>query len=903
MLLFLIYHLPRQNKHVSYLPPLQSMLDQGYQMPGYSGDRFPELSAEDREDYSCSICQEIFNTPVTTTCCRQTFCEECINEWLNTNNTCPNDRKPLTRNDLSPAPRLVINLLGKLMIRCDYWDYGCHKVIKLDELVRHTIKCRYKVEKCVKCECEQRPGHDCIAALLAENRELKKMLAAEVIINKATKYMDKVNLDASGSKQIACVNGHHELKPGHDCIDELRAFKSQAQLEINRLKHELDAAKLALVLNTQALRQQQIISKHVNGNRAYTTDHQLLLECRRHVSAPVLLHSNMKADVTNKTLWIIRDSLIKQNSLYHVCKNVADAMDIEYGTSWLCIACPSDGRQAYCIANRRELMRVKIGPLTLLLFYTKMVNASNLRARIRRNKMDGIIKIVNSNMNPEMVLAVKAMAVEAIDRSDTFADIAIDIADQMDATYDSKSWDADRFPELSAEDRDEYTCSICQEIFKTPVTTTCCLQMFCEDCINEWLRHNTTCPYDRRQLTRSGLTKPPRLVMNTLNRFKIQCDHWAKGYNKPKCPKCQCNQTPGHDCIAALLHENSELKKKLADQLVMNEVSQNTSMLNIGAQEYRPSSHSGHTPALENISTLYAFKQNAQVEIDKLKQALHQANHAMRNNHALTNRSQFLNDRANITDHQLLLECRQHSRAPELLNDNMNPDMRDNTLAIIREQLVKQSTLYNVCKYVAKQMDLEYGVSWHCMTDRGDSGLPYYTYDRMDTSMTANMVESVKQITFEAIAQSDNRYTITQFIINNMNTRFPDMDWQCIITMIDGAYINGPPRLTRHVLTTAHIYGNTVFAANYKAKTADYLTTTLKPQLDQLVRFTPETIGKYPTIGQYLDRFEALPAINAYQYKLQLLAMLFNIVINIRITGHINALIVYRRYNALPIHT
>ncbi|CAG2106026.1 unnamed protein product [Medioppia subpectinata] len=89
-----------------------------------------------------------------------------------------------------------------------------------------------------------------------------------------------------------------------------------------------------------------------------------------------------------------------------------------------------------------------------------------------------------------------------------------------------------------------------------------------------------------------------------------------------------------------------------------------------------------------------------------------------------------------------------------------------------------------------------------------------------------------------------------------------------------------------------------VFAADYKAKTSDYLSSTLKPQLDLLVkfladkqwliggqlsyvdfiayevmdwlrRFTPETIGKYATIGQYLDRFEALPAINAYQNSVQ----------------------------------
>ncbi|CAG2117287.1 unnamed protein product, partial [Medioppia subpectinata] len=85
-----------------------------------------------------------------------------------------------------------------------------------------------------------------------------------------------------------------------------------------------------------------------------------------------------------------------------------------------------------------------------------------------------------------------------------------------------------------------------------------------------------------------------------------------------------------------------------------------------------------------------------------------------------------------------------------------------------------------------------------------------------------------------------------------------------------------------------------IMADDWEAKRADYSTGTLEPQLDLLVkylgannwltggqlsyvdflayetldwlkRFTPDTIGKFPTVGQYLDRFEALPAIKTYQ--------------------------------------
>jgi len=84
---------------------------------------------------------------------------------------------------------------------------------------------------------------------------------------------------------------------------------------------------------------------------------------------------------------------------------------------------------------------------------------------------------------------------------------------------------------------------------------------------------------------------------------------------------------------------------------------------------------------------------------------------------------------------------------------------------------------------------------------------------------------------------------------------------------------------------------------DYEAKRTDYCTGTLEPQLELLVkflgnsqwlsgqlsyvdfiayeildwfkRFTPETIAKYPAVTQYLSRFEALPAIKAYQSSAQ----------------------------------
>ncbi|XP_054161300.1 E3 ubiquitin-protein ligase NRDP1-like [Oppia nitens] len=94
-------------------------------MPGYDCDRFVNLSPADRAELTCSICQDIFYCPVIAQCCRQTFCEDCINNWLSTNNTCPYDRKTLTTEALTRPPRVMVNMLGKLQIKCDFRDKGC----------------------------------------------------------------------------------------------------------------------------------------------------------------------------------------------------------------------------------------------------------------------------------------------------------------------------------------------------------------------------------------------------------------------------------------------------------------------------------------------------------------------------------------------------------------------------------------------------------------------------------------------------------------------------------------------------------------------------------------------------------------------------------------------------------
>ncbi|CAG2105573.1 unnamed protein product, partial [Medioppia subpectinata] len=222
-------------------------------MPGFNIDRFADLAPGVLAEYTCSICRQILDTPVTTTCCLRAFCEDCINEWLQTNTTCPCDGQPLTANQLLPTPKMMVNTLDRFIICCDYWEDGCREMVPLKDLKEHTVDCRYKDIKCSRCQCVKTWKHDCIKALQAMNRN--------------------------------------------------------AETELRTLRMARDRQ-----------------------------NHQILAQCRQHLCAPELLANKMSADMTDKTLAIIRQQLTEQNSLYLVCQHVVNQMELEFGSQWHCWA-------------------------------------------------------------------------------------------------------------------------------------------------------------------------------------------------------------------------------------------------------------------------------------------------------------------------------------------------------------------------------------------------------------------------------------------------------------------------------------------------------------------------------------------------------------------------------------
>ena len=79
---------------------------------GLERSRFVGVSEEELDEFTCGICRQIFIDPLVTQCCRQTYCSQCINEWLSSHNTCPLDQKHLTTSQLSSSPRNVMRMIS-----------------------------------------------------------------------------------------------------------------------------------------------------------------------------------------------------------------------------------------------------------------------------------------------------------------------------------------------------------------------------------------------------------------------------------------------------------------------------------------------------------------------------------------------------------------------------------------------------------------------------------------------------------------------------------------------------------------------------------------------------------------------------------------------------------------------
>ena len=162
---------------------------------GYDQSRF---EVEVSESFHCIICFLVLKEPVM--CKNQHYyCSFCIKKHLENSSFCPTCLEPLTVDTIKPAPRIVMDYLSELNIRCQFQPRGCLEIVKLKELERHVKSCGFSPVQCSnegcnalvnlrdkiyhqseKCEFRKSKCHDC-SQLKQEVKELRVQMLAEQV--------------------------------------------------------------------------------------------------------------------------------------------------------------------------------------------------------------------------------------------------------------------------------------------------------------------------------------------------------------------------------------------------------------------------------------------------------------------------------------------------------------------------------------------------------------------------------------------------------------------------------------------------------------------------------------------------------------------------------------------------
>ncbi|XP_072136694.1 E3 ubiquitin-protein ligase PDZRN3-B isoform X2 [Mobula birostris] len=140
---------------------------------GFDLERFSE---EVDPDFKCNLCNKVLEDPLTTPC-GHVFCAGCLLPWIVQRGNCPVNCRRVAIKELNHVLPLK-NLILKLEIRCDNYERGCRKVVRLQHLAEHTEMCDYSPAECrnkgcgellnlkdvdahMRESCEQRPVGIC----------------------------------------------------------------------------------------------------------------------------------------------------------------------------------------------------------------------------------------------------------------------------------------------------------------------------------------------------------------------------------------------------------------------------------------------------------------------------------------------------------------------------------------------------------------------------------------------------------------------------------------------------------------------------------------------------------------------------------------------------------------------
>ena len=111
-------------------------------------------------NFKCSICLNVLNNPKSCRNNQHYFCSGCIDEHLKNSRTCPQCMEELTPETLIQPPRVLLNCILELRIKCLHSQRGCPKYVQLGRLQNHADECGFAPAQCENEGCGAEVNRD-----------------------------------------------------------------------------------------------------------------------------------------------------------------------------------------------------------------------------------------------------------------------------------------------------------------------------------------------------------------------------------------------------------------------------------------------------------------------------------------------------------------------------------------------------------------------------------------------------------------------------------------------------------------------------------------------------------------------------------------------------------------------
>ena len=214
---------------------MESILDHGYE-----DERFESVVDE---YFHCPICMNVLKEPVMCQNNQHYFCTACITRYLKESEMCLTCREELSAETVRQPPRILMNCLSNLNIRCNNYRRGCLGFVKLGDLKTHLYSCGFAPVKCSNDGCSMEINKRDRIHHETEVCEFRKVKCHDC--DEMRKEIEEVKMNLKEIK-----DNQEEIKKELKALAEVKDMLEQIKEVTNNLKQTVQAPLLSTPSHT-----------------------------------------------------------------------------------------------------------------------------------------------------------------------------------------------------------------------------------------------------------------------------------------------------------------------------------------------------------------------------------------------------------------------------------------------------------------------------------------------------------------------------------------------------------------------------------------------------------------------------------------------------------------------------